>query len=609
MSTIFTSVLAFLTAFFSDRYFTRNLRQTQQASIESNLQIVGAELDLAFERVMSFANWTTVDTSISSYLNHMNYVDPAIYSRSDRLLSFTVWQLLNQEYIATGRNNEIQRVVLMTREGTYHLQCLQGTSQPSYIDVQNNLMRRDWFQTLANDDGYLWLLEQNPFYTSDRLFFPVVRPIERSTSSDVVGYVFLEISPDVVLNSLSSVQLNEDSALYLTLNGENAPTYEYRNHTLTPAELPEGLVSCRLPRTGFTLSMLPSGSLFRSQRRHYLGITLLIFAAVFLSGIALSQILRRMIARPVTALLSKTSRVGAGDFSRDSSIEWNNEFGDIGRGLNDLSENVAALMDRKLQDEKQKQELEYQILQSQINPHFLYNTLNTIKWMATIQGSEGIAEMSTALSRLLRNVSKNTRTLIPLKDELTLVQDYFTIMKYRYGGTIELEVQVSEDLYDLLVNRFSLQPIVENAIFHGIEPKGSAGTIVIHAYTQPPKDTASAEPARLAEGEAAIDHSDAQAGHPDQHTSHSDQQTGSTLLCIDVTDNGIGMDEATCRKVLSPDAQETTDFFRHVGISNVNQRIQYAFGAQYGLSIHSTPGSYTTVTMTLPACTTPPEAG
>ena len=92
-------------------------------------------------------------------------------------------------------------------------------------------------------------------------------------------------------------------------------------------------------------------------------------------------------------------RIAGGDFSRDPSVEWEHELGDIGRGINDLSENVSELMEKRLEDEKQKQDLEYKMLQSQINPHFLYNTLNSIKWMATIQGATGISEMTTSLSR------------------------------------------------------------------------------------------------------------------------------------------------------------------------------------------------------------------
>ena len=91
-------------------------------------------------------------------------------------------------------------------------------------------------------------------------------------------------------------------------------------------------------------------------------------------------------------------------------------------------------MERRLEDEKQKQDLEYKMLQSQINPHFLYNTLNSIKWMATIQGANGISEMTTSLSRLLKSISKGTSLLIDIREELSLLENYFTIQSYRYGG-------------------------------------------------------------------------------------------------------------------------------------------------------------------------------
>ena len=189
-----------------------------------------------------------------------------------------------------------------------------------------------------------------------------------------------------------------------------------------------------------------------------------------------------MIARPITALQSRIEAVGSGDFSADPAIEWDNELGDIGRGINKMSGNITALMDRRLEDEKQKQDLEYRMLQNQINPHFIYNTLNSIKWMATIQHAPGIAEMVTALSRLLKSVSKGNERLVPLYEEFALLNDYFTIQQYRYGGTITLDVSYIEDenlTHSCLIPRFTLQPLVENAIFHGIEPKGSAGEVTL----------------------------------------------------------------------------------------------------------------------------------
>ena len=287
--------------------------------------------------------------------------------------------------------------------------------------------------------------------------------------------------------------------------------------------------------------------------------------AVILSlGFFMVYSLTKTINQPVSKIQKKIHEIAHGVFSRDDSIEWNHELGDIGRGINSLSRDVVSLMEKRIDDEKQKKDLEYQILQSQINPHFLYNTLNSIKWMATIQGVTGIAEMTTALARLLKRVAKGNSAMIPLKEELDLVKDYFLIQQYRYGGSISIEYNIeSEDLYQCMIHRFSLQPIIENALFHGIEPKGSAGKITVDVHVQ-------------------------------------DREDGKDLN-ISVTDNGVGMTKETIEKALhqSP-AKKSADFFRQVGIANVNQRIQYDYGPGYGISIESEPGVYTTMTILIP---------
>ena len=224
-----------------------------------------------------------------------------------------------------------------------------------------------------------------------------------------------------------------------------------------------------------------------------------------------------------------------------------------------------TLLDKKVSDEKQKKDLEYQILQSQINPHFLYNTLNSIKWMATIQNANGIADMTTALARLLKNVSKGTASFITLKEELDLVKDYFLIQQYRYGGSVTIDYQIeSEDLYQCRIHRFSLQPIIENALFHGIEPAKTTGHIIVSAQTELEEDK--------------------------------------KILKIDITDNGIGMTQEMINKVMQNDTDgvNNTEFFRHIGISNVNKRIQHDFGPEYGITITSEPLEFTTMSIRIP---------
>ena len=112
--------------------------------------------------------------------------------------------------------------------------------------------------------------------------------------------------------------------------------------------------------------------------------------------------LERVITRPVEALQKAHRNRGQRQLCPDRTVEWNNELGDIGRGINQLAENVDSLMTRRVEDERRKQELEYRMLQNEVNPHFIYNTLNSIRWMATIQHAPGIAEMVTAFARLTK---------------------------------------------------------------------------------------------------------------------------------------------------------------------------------------------------------------
>lgn len=308
--------------------------------------------------------------------------------------------------------------------------------------------------------------------------------------------------------------------------------------------------------------------LVEQQRQVYLLLIGAIAIAILSLGFFMAMSLNRTINQPVAKIQKKIHAIAQGDFSRDESIEWNHELGDIGKGVNTLAFDVVNLMNRRIEDEKQKKDLQYQILQSQINPHFLYNTLNSIKWMATIQGSPGIAEMTTALARLLRQVAKGSCAMITLEEELNLVKDYFLIQQYRYGGGIAIDYRIqSQDLYQCMVHRFSLQPIVENALFHGIEPKGSTGKIVIKAWICPDGDPVSQK----------------------------------TELHISITDNGVGMSQETIEKVLhQKPSKKSADFFRQVGIANVDQRIRHEFGEKYGISIESQVGVYTTMTITTP---------
>lgn len=559
----FCAVIATAVEILSYMITRQHLTESQQQSAYINLQLIGGEINSDLSSALGFSNWLLLDSDVEAYLTRISGFGPDdIVER--RRFTMDIWKHLNDEYALSAAHDMITRFIASTPDGSdfIHVASVPGSTT---MAIPAGIMNMDCYDELVSSYGYTFTgLYTSPIAPSYSVpVIPVIRPVKSSRSPVTIGFIYVEISSDIITKHLDNIDLPKDSELYITF-GDHI-TYRYEDGGFTEASLPHGLTTYRLPDKNISLSLLPSASELRARSKDQIIILIIILLFILLAGAVTYAILQHMISVPVDALISKLSKVGNGNFTRDEKIEWENELGEIGKGINDLSDNVSALIKNKVEDERTRQALEYRILQSQVNPHFMYNTLNTIKWMATIQGADGIADMSTALSRLLKNVSKGTDNLIPLKDEIALLDDYYTIMKYRYGGTIELAYEIEDEaLLKCMVNRFSLQPIVENAIFHGIEPKGSAGRIVIHIYSE------------------------------------EDETSGADNLIIDVTDNGVGMDEETIERIMKGDESSSNDFFKDVGVANVASRIAFTFGNDYGLKAFSKPGSYTTIRFVLP---------
>ena len=222
---------------------------------------------------------------------------------------------------------------------------------------------------------------------------------------------------------------------------------------------------------------------------------------------------------------------------------------------------LKGLINGMLKEQKKKTDMEFEILQAQINPHFLYNTLDSIRWLAVIQNVENISEMSSALINLLKyNISKKG-TIVSLKEEIDGIKNYETIQKYRYGDTFCIEYNIQEETLDCKIIKFILQPLVENAIFHGINVSDSDAKIKITSEIQ------------------------------------------NNDLVIKVIDNGVGMN------VLNRDDNSIKKKKMHtgIGLNNIEERIKLYFGEKYGIEIFSKIDVGTTVKITLPLVRTAEE--
>lgn len=421
--------------------------------------------------------------------------------------------------------------------------------------------------------------------TPDNLL--IVRPVFRFRSNEQIGTIYLTASSSIITKRLSSYQSTLGGSMYLqspvgcweigsdaleatkldyTVEHTDANTARASNTLIQDVILENGdrytMVSCPIGTTGLRLThMLPYHLLFAGSSLLPSMISILVPGVIVL-GVCLYLYLNRFFMRRVIQLRRRIARVADGNFSTDPSIEWEDELGDIGRGVNHMSRDIASLLEKRLADEKERQHLEYQMLQNQVNPHFIYNTLNSIRWMATLQGATGIAEMTTAFAHLLKSVSKGSRPLITLREELALLNDYCTIQQYRYGGAITIEIASisDESLCECLIPSFSLQPLAENAIFHGIEPKGGAGSVWLDI----------------------------------------DQAENGDLI-IAMQDDGVGLSPEAIRNVFREKQPDTPQpKYRQIGVLNVHRRVQYAFGPQYGLTIHSELGKYTRVELRIP---------
>ncbi|MCL6601508.1 MAG: sensor histidine kinase [Paenibacillus sp.] len=568
---VFALLIATLLSFFSYKLITYYQRKTTIQSTEFNLQLVSHIIEQDLINLSALAMTCSTNSSTNTLLtNYLTSLNPSPKE------AVNVFNSMQEDFRINRSNSYVRRLIVTDNNGKFLQVDNSGTSVPLTIHNIGQITG------LNNDTEEKWdQIIKDPLSNTNGI--PFVLPIYGKGASRV-GTVFMLANTSVITDKLKGYSLPKNSRLLLTLGNHHyqligdqvtaiTESYEpvaYTNdkpvgpHTeLSMIKLEEDkeshIVVSYPVRSGVILSQTLSNDRFAPKTNIWILVMLGVCLLVIILSAIITLYLTRTISLPVEKLKKRIDKIAQGNFLLDRNIEWNNELGDIGRGINRLSQDIVALMDSRLADEKQKQELEYRMLQSQINPHFLYNTLNSIKWMATIQNATGIAEMTTSLSRLLRSIAKDNRRLMPLKDELSLLDDYFLIQKYRYGSKVSMVKEIeNEELLTGLIPRFTLQPLVENAIFHGIEPKGRG----------------------------------------DIHITVS--KSGFADILVTIEDNGVGMKEEQISTILSEPEDESKGMLENVGLRSVNERLQLAFGENYGLSIESELGHYTIMKLILP---------
>lgn len=278
---------------------------------------------------------------------------------------------------------------------------------------------------------------------------------------------------------------------------------------------------------------------------------------ILIAALILAYILSDEITKPIKKLSRSMHEVEKGNFDYVMlETDGENEISRLSSSFNVMISEIKHLMEQNVEEQRQKRKSELMALQAQINPHFLYNTLDSIIWMAEWGKNKEVVLMTSSLAKLLRQSISNQNELVKVEDEVEYTRSYLTIQKMRYKDKLEYEILVEPEIMNFNVAKLILQPLVENAIYHGIKYKEGKGKILVEGFRR-------------------------------------DQE-----LILRITDDGIGMQPEQLEKVFE---KRRTDRKRNsVGVLNVHERIRLYYGQEYGLTFESEWGVGTKVEIHIP---------
>ena len=297
-----------------------------------------------------------------------------------------------------------------------------------------------------------------------------------------------------------------------------------------------------------------------ARRDEIMQVSVAVLIIVLGLSVIISVEITRSITKPVEELVSATEKLGAGEFGIHTQMSAGSELAILNDSFNHMSSQIAELVEQIKNDESRMRTLELKLLQEQINPHFLYNTLDNILWLAEDERKEDIEAIVTSLSRFFRTGLSGGHDTIRLGEEISHIRSYLEIQHFRYRDILSYEIDVPVEYEDMSILRMTLQPIVENALYHGIKKKRGMGTIRVSASRDENK------------------------------------------LTLSVSDDGVGMNDEEAMRLrrlvdgTEPPGEDNSGF----GLANVAERLRLYYGDRAYISFVTHPGEGTIVDVVIP---------
>jgi two-component system sensor histidine kinase YesM len=332
------------------------------------------------------------------------------------------------------------------------------------------------------------------------------------------------------------------------------------SHTLSMEGKRYQVIFYPMKSSSWTLVKEVPYEVFTQDVKKLRSVILIMISVSLIIALLLSSLWISRLTRPLSRLIKVMQRVEDGQLGLKVPELGNKELDRVGTAFNKMSVSIQELVETNLRIEGEKRKSEIQVLHQQINPHFLHNTLNVVKWMAMASGALNIVDVLTSLGNMLRPIFRMSGSFLILSEELEYTENYMNIMNYRYGEGTILDIQIEDELMERKVPRFILQPILENSLLHGMKHKYRF-RIDIHGFIDP----------------------------------------NSQKIVLQVIDYGKGIEPerlADLREALKRGDNQIVS--GGIGLMNVHNRIRFHYGEQYGLNIESELNEKTIVTIEIP---------
>ena len=569
-SVLIISALLIFTAF--------SMQYTQDAVIENSQ-------DYAMQLVEQ------VNGNLDTYIDYMENIAYMITRNQDAGVFLkneseeTRKRLTEQFQTILDSRPDISSLGILGENGTVLINRGEDTLNP-YVDYHEV----DWYQQALNqtaaylngrkavisashvqnviEDSYLWVVTLSVPITDNEsgevlgvffadLNYSSINSLGKNISLGNRGYVFIVDDEENIIYHpqqqllYSGVKteriakvLETDEGSFVVSEGDDSKVYTFR----------------RSEKTGWTVVGVSYLSELMKNRDEIQDAYTLSALVLFVAAILLASLISREISKPLRVLRKSMKEVEKGNFGgEDVVITGDNEIADLGMSFNLMKQKIVQLMEQNVQEQKEKRKNELNALQSQINPHFLYNTLDSIIWMAESGQNKEVVLMTSSLARLLRQSISNEDEIVTIEREIGYTQSYLTIQKMRYKDQLEFEINVQPEALPMPIVKLVIQPLVENAIYHGIKYAEDKGMIRIDVSLIREK------------------------------------------LIITIADNGPGMEPEQLAHILErKEERKKSHKSGKVGVYNVHNRLQLYYGPEYGLSYQSVKGVGTIVSITIP---------